>query len=256
VKFLRETVARVPRFLHMLDQPHRPRNRLFDALPSGQLTKLRPALESVSCARDQVLIEADAALDDVYFPESSVVSLNTLFADGTTVDMASIGREGCTGVPAVLGAKISSVRLLTQIPGTAMKMSRRAFTWALETMPAFKSLMHDYAQAFLHQAMVSGACNGAHRLSQRLARWLLTTHDRSDGDSLPVTQSLLADVLGVQRQSVSQALAEMERAELIESARRQITIVDREGLVEESCECYQRLRDRLSFHLPNTYARG
>jgi CRP-like cAMP-binding protein len=208
----------------------------------------------MACTRDQVLIEADAALDQVYFPESSVVSLNTIFADGTAANMASIGREGCTGVPAVLGARVSSVRLLTQIPGAAMRMSRRAFTWALETIPDFRALMCDYGQAFLHQAMVSGACNGAHRLNQRLARWLLTTRDRSDSDSLPVTQNLLADLLGVQRQSISNALGDLERARLVENARQQITILDRRGLAAKSCECYQRLRDRLAFHLPMTYA--
>src|SRR5262245_17135982 len=238
----------------MLDQLHRPRNRLIHALSPGSLAKLRPALEYVTCARDQVLIEADSALDQIYFPESSVLSLSTVFADGTAVDTASIGREGCTGVPAVLGARISHVRLLTQIPGTAIKMSRRAFGWALETLPDFKVLMHDYGQAFLPQAMVSGACNAAHNLSQRLARWLLTTHDRRDEDCLPVTHNLIADLLGVQRQSISNALGEMERARLIDSARQQITILDRSGLAEESCECYQRLRDRLSFHLPLTYA--
>jgi CRP-like cAMP-binding protein len=240
----------------MLDQLHRPRNRLFHALPSGQLERLRPALEYVACTRDQVLIEADSALDQVYFPESSVLSLSTIFADGTSVDMASIGREGFTGVPAVLGAKVSSVRLLTQIPGTAMRMSRRTFAWALDSMPDFKCVMYDYAQAFLHQAMVSGACNGAHKLSQRLARWLLTTQDRSDSNSFLVTQHVLAELLGVHRQSISAALGQMERARLIEGTRRQITILDRSGLTEESCECYQRLRDRIAFHLPMTYARA
>jgi len=164
----------------MLDQLHRPRNRLFLALPPDHLRRLRPALDFVPCTRDQVLIDADHALDQVYFPETSVVSLSTVFADGTAVDMATIGREGCTGVQAVLGAKVSSVRLLTQIPGTAMRMSRRAFAWAMNSLPSFKSLMYDYAQAFLDQALVSGACNAAHRLDQRLARWLLTTRDRSD----------------------------------------------------------------------------
>jgi CRP-like cAMP-binding protein len=210
-------------------------------------------LEYVSCKRDQVLIEADGSLDQVYFPESSVVSMNTVFTDGTAVDMVSIGREGCTGVSAVLGAKMSPVRILTQIPGTAMRMSRRTFSWALETMPDFRALMCNYGQAFLHQVMVSGACNGAHRLSQRLARWLLTTQDRRDGDSLPVTQNLVADLLGVQRQSISNALGEMERANLVDNARRQITILDRDGLEEEACECYHRLRDLLSLHLPKTY---
>ena len=139
----------------MLDQLHRPRNRPFLALPPAQFQRLRPALETVECARDQVLIDADAPLDQVYFPESAVVSLSTVFADGTAVDMATIGREGCTGVQAVLGARVSSLRLLTADPGTAMRLSRRAFASAMQELPDFKALMYDYAQAFLDQALVS-----------------------------------------------------------------------------------------------------
>ena len=232
----------------MLSQLHKPRNRLFLALPSAHLHRLRPVLDQVTCAQDEVLIDADRALDQVYFPESAVVSINTVFADGTAVDMASIGREGCTGVQAVLGAKVSSVRLLTQIPGTAMRMSRRAFTSAINSLPSFKALMFDYAQAFLDQALVSGACNAAHRLDQRLARWLLTARDRSDSDTLPVTQTVLADMLGVRRPTMTNALGEFERAGLIAGARRQVTILDPAGLAEESCECYERLRERFDFH--------
>ena len=235
----------------MLDQLHRPRNRLLFALPPAQFQKLRPALDTIQCTRDQVLIDADASLDQVYFPESAVVSLSTVFADGTAVDMASIGREGCTGVQAVLGAKVSSVRLLTQIPGTAMRMSRRAFASAMNALPDFKALMYEYAQAFLDQALVSGACNAAHQLNQRLARWLLTTRDRGDSDTLPFTQSLLAEMVGVQRPTMTAALGEFERAGLIAGARRQITILDRAGLAEESCECYHRLRERLRFSVPD-----
>jgi CRP-like cAMP-binding protein len=234
----------------MFDQLHRPRNRLFLALPQSQFQRLRPALDMVQCVRDQVLIGADEAIDQVYFPETAVVSLSTVFADGTTVDMATIGREGCTGVQAVLGAKVSSVRLLTQIPGTAMRLSRRAFASAINALPDFKTLMYDYAQAFLDQALVSGACNAAHQLNQRLARWLLTTRDRSDHNTLPVTQTLLADMLGVQRPTITIALGEFERAGLIAGARRQVTILDRAGLAHESCECYERLRERLGFDVP------
>ena len=234
----------------MLDQLHRPRNRLFLALPQSQFRRLRPALDTVECVRDQVLIDTDEAIDRVYFPESAVVSLSTVFADGTSVDMATIGREGCTGVQAVLGAKVSSVRLLTHIPGTAMRLSRRAFSSAVNALPDFKAVMYDYAQAFLDQALVSGACNAAHQLNQRLARWLLTTRDRSDCDTLPVTQTLLADMLGVQRPTITVALGEFERAGLIAGARRQVTILDRAGLAEESCECYGRLRERLGFGVP------
>jgi CRP-like cAMP-binding protein len=220
------------------------------------LHRLRPALDHVICARDQVLIDADAALDSVYFPETGVVSLSTVFADGTAIDMATVGREGCTGVQAALGAKTSSVRLLTQIPGTAMRMSRRAFARAMDSIPGFKATMYDYAQAFLDQALVSGACNAAHRLNQRLARWLLTTRDRGDDDTLPVTQTLLAEILGVQRPTMTNALGEFERAGLIAGARRQVTILDRAGLAEESCECYRRLRERFDFHPLKTRAAG
>lgn len=231
----------------MLNQLQRPRNRLFLALPPAQFERLRPALDTIHCEPDQVLLDADAPLDQIYFPESAVVSLGTLFVDGTAVDMATIGREGCTGAQAVLGAKVSSMRLLTQIPGTAMRMSRRAFASAMNALPDFKALMYDYAQAFLDQALVSGACNAAHQLNQRLARWLLTTRDRSDGDTLPVTQTLLAEMLGVRRPTMTVALGEFERAGLIAGARRQITILNPAGLAEESCECYHRLRERLGF---------
>jgi CRP-like cAMP-binding protein len=151
-----------------------------------------------------------------------------------------------------LGAKRSSVRLLVQIPGSAAKMSRVAFALAMQ-MPAFRSVMDAYIQAFLEQVMVSVACNGAHSLKQRLARWLLMMRDRSDGDALLITQSLLAEMLGFHRPSITNAIRELERSGLIEPGRRQVTILDRRGLTETSCECYQLVRTRLAFHLPKTY---
>src|SRR6476620_5452657 len=167
---------------------------------------------------------------------------------------ATIRREGCSGVQAILGAKRASVQLLVQIPGSAAKMSRAAFTLAMQSMPSFRSLMDAYVQAFLEQVMVSVACNGAHSLKQRLARWLLMMRDRNDGDVLPITQDLLAEMLGVQRPTITNAAKELERAGLIERGRRQVTILDRQGLTEASCECYQLVRARLAFHLPKTYA--
>ena len=132
-------------------------------------------------------------------------------------------------------------------------MSRAAFTRAMESMPAFRSLMYDYVQAFLEQVMVSVACNGAHSLKQRLGRWLLMMRDRSDADELPITQSLLAEMLGVHRPTITNAARGLERAGLIERGRRQVTILDRQGLAEESCECYQLVKTRVAFHLPKTY---
>src|SRR5580692_6531302 len=230
-----------------------PRNRLLLALTSRNLKRLMPELEQIRCQRGQVLMDADSALDHVFFPESGVVSVVAVYADGSVIEMATSGREGCTGMQAFFGAKTSSVRLLVQIPGSAAKMSRATFARAMVSMPAFRNLMSAYMHAFLEQVMVSVACNGAHSLKQRLARWLLMMRDRSDGDALPITQDLLAEMLGVQRPTITNAARELERAGLIERGRREITILDRQGLTEATCECYQLVRARLAFHLPKTY---
>jgi CRP-like cAMP-binding protein len=230
-----------------------PRNRLLLALPPANLKRLMPDLELIRCQRAQVLVDADSPLDHIFFPDSGVVSVVAVYADGSIIEMATIGREGCSAVQAVFGAKVSSVRLLSQIPGDAAKMSRATFTRAMASMPAFRSLMFAYVQAFLEQVMVSVACNGAHSLKQRLARWLLMMRDRGDNDTLQITQSLLAEMLGVQRPSITNAARELERAGLIARGLRQVTILDRQGLVRASCECYQLVRSRITFHLPKTY---
>jgi len=230
-----------------------PRNRLLLALSARNLKQLMPDLDNVRCQREQVLLDADSSLDHVYFPDSGVLSVLAVYANGDVIEMATIGREGCSGMQAIFGAKVSSAQLLVQIPGTAAKMSRAAFTRAMQSMPPFRNLMYSYVHAFLEQVMVSVACNGAHSLKERLARWLLMMHDRSDDDELPITQDLLAEMLGVQRPTISNAVRELELAGCIERRRRQVTILDRQGLADASCECYQMVRARLAFHLPKTY---
>ena len=230
-----------------------PRNRLLLALPSSDIEQLLPELEQIRCQRELVLMDADSSLDHVFFPDSGVVSAVAVYADGSIIEMATIGREGCTAVQAVLGAESSSIRLLVQLPGSAAKMSRVAFARAMTSMPSFRGLMFAYVQAFLEQVLVSVACNGAHSLKQRLARWLLTMRDRSDDDALQITQHLLAEMLGVQRPTVTNAARELERAGLIVRGRRQVTLLNRQGLLAESCECYQLVRSRIASHLPKTY---
>jgi CRP-like cAMP-binding protein len=231
-----------------------PRNRLLLALPPRHLRQLMPDLEDVPCHREQVLVDADGSLDDIFFPHEGVVSVMAVYSDGATIEMATIGREGCTGVQAVFGAKMSSVRLFVQLPGTAAKMSRAAFTRAMTSIPAFRGLMYAYVHAFMEQVMVSVACNGAHKLKQRLARWLLMMRDRSDDDVMPLSQNLLAEMLGVQRPTVTNIVRDLEREGSIKRARRQLTLIDRQKLIGASCECYQLVRERLAFHLPKTYS--
>src|SRR6516165_5853475 len=141
---------------------------------------------------------------------------------GSLLATATIGREGCASVQTIIGAERSSVRLLVQIPGNAVRMSRAAFMRAMASIPSFRAQMQAYLQAFLQQILVSVACNGAHSLKQRLARWLLMMRDRGDDDTLPITQSLLAEMLGVQRPTVTNAARELERSGLITRGRQQI----------------------------------
>ena len=230
-----------------------PRNRLLLALPSRNLKRLKPELEQIRCQRAQVLMDADSALNHVFFPDSGVISVVAVYSDGSVIEMATVGREGFTDVKAVFGSKSSSSRLLVQIPGSAAKMSRAAFARAMGSMPSFRSLMYAYVHAFLEQVMVSVACNGAHSLKERLARWLLMMRDRCDDDSLPIGQDLLAEMLGVQRPTITNAARDLEHAGLIERGRRQVTILDRKGLTKASCECYQLVRERVAFYLPKTY---
>ena len=231
-----------------------PRNRLLRALPASNLKRLMPELEHIDCPRERVLLDADSPLGHVYFPDRGVVSVVAVYADGNIIEMATIGREGCAPVQAIFGAKASSDRLLVQIPGTAAKISRAAFTRAMAAMPPFRNLMISYVQAFLEQVEVSAACNGRHSVKERLARWLLMMRDRADDDALQITQDLLAEMLGVQRPSITNAARELEAAGLLERGRRQVTILDREGLIETSCDCYQLVRARIASHLPKTYA--
>ena len=247
------TKAKRARFKGMSASSDWPRNRLLLALPARDLKRLMPELEHIRCQYRQILMDADSSLDHVFFPDSGVVSVVAVYSDGSIIEMATIGREGFTDVQAVFGAKISSVRLLVQIPGSAAKMSRAAFTRAMGSMPSFRNLMHAYVQAFLEQVMASVACNGAHSLKQRLARWLLMMRDRSDDDALPITQDLLAEMLGVQRPTITNVARELERAGLIKRGRRQVTILDRRGLMAASCECYKFVRERVALHLPKTY---
>ena len=228
-------------------------NRLLLALPPRNLKQLAPDLEFIRCERGQILLDLDASIDHVFFPNSGVISVVAVYSDGNVIEMATIGREGCAGVQAFFGAKRSSARLLVQIPGSAARMSRAAFNRAMKSIPSFHGLMSAHVQAFLEQVLVSAACNGRHSLKQRLARWILMMRDRSDADVMPITQDLLAELLGVQRPSLTHTVAALQKAGLISRSRRQITILDRKGLIKASCECYQLVRERVASHLPQSY---
>jgi len=199
------------------------KNRLLLALPRRELHRLGDVLEPVQCNREEVLVDADSSLEHVYFPNSGIISIVAVYPDGSIIEMATIGREGV------------------------------AFQRAMQQLPSFRALMFAHVHAFLEQVLVSAACNGAHSVKQRLARWLLTMRDRHDENTLPITQDLLAEMLGVHRPTVTNAVRALHRAKLIQADRKRVVILDRGGLIKASCECYQVVRLRIAQHLPKTY---
>lgn len=231
------------------------RNRLLAALPSEILSSLLAHLRPEFLSRGEVLCEPDEPLRRVYFIESGLVSLATVFEDGTTAEMATVGREGLIGIGALLGGEVAFGRYVVPMPGLALGVEVSQFTTVLQENLELRAICEAYAQAFLREALQSAACNSVHMVEERCARWLLMSHDRSDGDSFALTQGCLADMLGVCRSTVTAAAGALQRAGLIRYRRGAIRVLDRQGLETASCECYHVIRDQYERLLPRTYER-
>jgi CRP-like cAMP-binding protein len=178
----------------------------------------------------------------VHFPRSGLVSVIAVYSDGDTIEMAAVGREGCVGLQGLLGGRNATARYIVQVPGTIARINLPKLKAIMNESAEIRELMSCYIIGFLNQVMVSGACNGAHSLSERLARWLLTMHDREKTSDVNLTQEFLAEMLCVHRPTVTMALRLLQSAGLVKLKRGGVTIVDRAGLEETTCECYWLIR--------------
>lgn len=218
-------------------------NRLLAALPDPVFDQLIPHLTVVDLTKDAVVFEARGLVSHVLFPHTGVVSIVAMDADGQAVEVATVGREGVTGLPIILGGETIGDSAFVQIQGRASRIKATAFRRALETIPEFKRLMLLYVLAVFTQISQNTVCNQLHPIEKRCARWLLTAHDRVDGDTFELTQQYLAMMLGVTRPSVSAAASALQRAKLIRYSRGRVTVTNRRGLEEASCECYRVIED-------------
>jgi CRP-like cAMP-binding protein len=223
---------------NLTDQQRRLENRLLAALPAEVYDQLVPSLELVSLTLKQMLYQPNSAIPYVYFPLNAVASLVTVMQDGQSVEVATIGNEGVVGVPVFLGAETISGEAFTQIPGEAMRMRAEVFRdEAIRTGP-LQDLMLRYTQTLFTQIAQSVACNRLHSIEQRCARWLLMSQDRVRADQFPLTQEFISQMLGVRRAGVSEVASQLQKIGLIQYNRGIITILNRQGLEEVSCECY------------------
>jgi CRP-like cAMP-binding protein len=225
-----------------------PQNKILAALPSKEYQRLLPHLTPISLGIGETLYETEETIKHVYFPNWGVVSLVTHMAEGTSVEVGLIGNEGMVGLSVVLGDDVSQNHAIVQIADGAMRMKTRALKTELKHGGKLQSLLLRYSLILLKQVSQTAACNRNHNLGERLARWLLLCQDRVGGNELRLTQEFLAQMLGTRRSRVSEAAIIVQNAGLIRYSRGIITILDREGLEEFVCECYQVVKaefDRL-----------
>jgi CRP-like cAMP-binding protein len=224
------------------------RNRLLDALDRVTRDALAPDLKLVELSIKDSVYKPNKPIHDVYFPLSGVISLLAPSETGLAIEVATIGNEGMAGLPLFLGTNRSPGSCFSQVPGSALKLSAAAFLAAVQHNGAFTQILHRYTQALMVQISQSTACNRAHSIRERCARWLLLTHDRVGKKEFLLTQEFLGQMLGVRRASVGAVAASLERSRLIRYSRGRITVLNRRGLESASCVCYSVIRkeyDRL-----------
>jgi CRP-like cAMP-binding protein len=212
-------------------------------LSQEDLERLGPQFEETSLTLKQRIYEQGKRIDYAYFPESSVISVVKRLDDGRVIETGTVGYEGMVGLAAVFGVETSASRAFCQIPGRAVRMKAEIVLSERRRGGQFAELLLRFANATMAMLDQSVACNRAHSLEERMCRWLLMTHDRVGTDSFPMTQEFLAQMLGVRRPTVNVAGTALQRAGLIRYIRGKITIVDRKGLEEDSCECYSQARN-------------
>lgn len=226
-------------------------NKLLASLKPAERAIIEPSMTSVILNRDDVLFEPGEDVTHTYFPGPGVVaSLVVTMADGRAVEAVTIGREGAVGGIVSAGNKPAFARAVVQIGGIALKMETAALEGAKERSTVIRDLFSRYADTLLAQTMQSVACNALHAIDARLCRWLLTTHDRVDSDEIALTQEYLAEMLGVQRTTVSGVARVLQERGLISYSRGRMIILDRAAIEQCACECYQDVQNHFRAVLP------
>jgi CRP-like cAMP-binding protein len=228
-------------------------NQLLAALPDAEWGRWLPQLELVDMPLGQVLYESGGTLSHVYFPISSIVSLLYVMEDGASAEIAVVGKEGIVGISLFMGGESTSSRAIVQSAGLGFRLKSKAIKEEFKHAPVLH-LMLRYTQALITQMSQTAVCNRHHSLDQQLCRWLLLSMDRLEGNELVMTQELIANMLGVRREGVTEGALKLQKAGLISYARGRITVLDRQGLEDRTCECYAVVKKEYERLLPKQLA--
>jgi CRP-like cAMP-binding protein len=213
-------------------------NNLLAALPDAEARRWLPLLESVDLPLGQVLYESGITLTHVYFPTTAIVSLLYVMQNGASAEIAVVGNEGIVGISLFMGGESTSSRAVVQSAGKGFRLKAQMMKEEFNRAGPVLHLLLRYTQALITQMSQTAVCNRHHSLDQQLCRWLLLSLDRLEGNQLVMTQELIANMLGVRREGVTEGALKLQHAGLIRYARGHITVLDRQGLERRSCECY------------------
>lgn len=217
-------------------------NRILAALPLGEFVRLEDDLEMIELPLGRILYEAGDALEFVYFPTTCIVSLVFATENGSSAELAMTGNDGLVGIPLVLGGETTTHKVVVQAAGIAYRLRAEVVSWELDQGAQLLRLCLSYTQALMTQMAQSVVCNRHHTVDQQLCRWLLLSLDQLDGNVINMTQELIAAMLGVRREAVTEAAGKLQAAGLIQYRRGHITVSDRPGLEARVCECYAVVR--------------
>lgn len=229
-------------------------NRLLAVLPEIEYERLRPQLEAVDMPLGKALYESGRTLSHVYFPTTSIVSLLYVMENGASAEIAVVGNEGVVGIALFMGGESTPSRAVVQSAGQGFRLRGQAVKEAFNRSGPVMHLFLRYTQALITQMAQTAVCNRHHSLDQQLCRWLLLSLDRLPGNELVMTQELIANMLGVRREGVTEAALKLQAAGLIRYARGHISVLDREGLEARTCECYVVVRKEYGRLLPDRIA--
>jgi CRP-like cAMP-binding protein len=234
----------------MRDEHDPCQNHLLEALPAEERKRIFPMLEWVPLPLGHTVCEPAVSMRHVYFPTTCIVSLLYVMEDGASAEIAVVGNEGIVGVSLFMGGETTTSRAVVQSAGHAYRLQGQLLKDAFFRAGPMQRLLLRYTQALLTQMAQTAVCNRHHSVDQQLCRWLLLSLDRLPSNELTMTQELIANMLGVRREGVTEAAGKLQHAGLIEYHRGRITVVDRPGLEARVCECYQVVKNEFERLLP------
>jgi CRP-like cAMP-binding protein len=230
-------------------------NHLLAALATEEFERLAPNLEPVDMRLGDVLYESGGLLQHVYFPTTAILSLHYVMENGASSEIAGVGNEGVLGISLFMGGNTTPSRAVVQTGGQGYRLKAQLLAQEFKRAGAMQLLLLRYTQALITQMSQTAACNRHHSLVQQLCRWLLLTLDRMPTNELIMTQELVASMLGVRREGVTEAAGKLQQAGVISYRRGHITVIDRAGLESQVCECYQVVKKEFARLLPDLLLR-